>query len=572
MSYLKEAKNIGHMLQLSCNQWKSKTSHLVPNKGNFDPVSFEQLWKIVEQYAAAIHAMGIQRGDFICIYSENSFQWGLIDWACQTMGVVVVPIYPTLPGDQAEFIIKNCGAKHVFCGKDELIQRIAHVGTAKSLISTLDEASKSATLRTAEWEAQITATETDSLATLIYTSGTTGNPKGVMLTHRTIVDMMNIIRAGVPLDEKDTFLSFLPMSHVFERVNGHMLPTAIGATIAYAQSLATIASDMVKVRPTIMATVPRFLDAMRGRIMDSTEKMKPIQKKLFLAALSQGIAAQNGKAAPLRPILDKLVGDKVRARLGGRFRYFFSGGAALPLQTAEFFGAFNIMILQGFGLTETASGMCLNRPEDNDYRTIGTPLAPNQMRLAEDGEILIKGPCVMKGYYNLPEDTAKAIDSDGWFYTGDIGVQMPDGKYKITDRKKDLIILGNGKNVAPQLIEEKLKESSLIAEAVLFGDGMEYVCGLIVPDFEKVKAEVAKSGISTSDPADLIQLDPVKKLIKAEIDRINKTLAPFEMVKKHVLLSTQFTIDGGHLTPSMKVKRRVIKEEFASEIASMMRG
>jgi long-chain acyl-CoA synthetase len=178
----------------------------------------------------------------------------------------------------------------------------------------------------------------------------------------------------------------------------------------------------------------------------------------------------------------------------------------------------------------------------------------------------------MKGYYNLPEDTAKAIDSDGWFYTGDIGVQMPDGKYKITDRKKDLIILGNGKNVAPQLIEEKLKESSLIAEAVLFGDGMEYVCGLIVPDFEKVKAEAVKAGIATSDPADLIQLDPVKKMIKAEIDRINKTLAPFEMVKKHVLLSTQFTIDGGHLTPSMKVKRRVIKEEFASEIASMMRG
>ncbi|MBN8690268.1 MAG: long-chain fatty acid--CoA ligase [Armatimonadetes bacterium] len=571
--YFRQAKSLGHLLQLSCKEWGSKTSHLVPTKGDFHPISYTELWARVGQYAKALQQLELKKGDSINIYSENSFDWALTDWAAQTLGVITVPIYPTLPSDQAQYIVKDSGAKIVFCGKDELKNRIGEMPGVKTiLLSELKVMAESCVQDQAEWDAHIQQVSLEDVATIIYTSGTTGNPKGAVLIHGGIVDTIANIRESIELDENDTFLGFLPLSHVMERINGHFLPVGLGATLAYAQNLASIGNDILKVKPTVMLAVPRFLEAMRGRILDGVQSAPPIRQKLFKAALEQGTTKFRGGVAPLSGILDKLVGGKVRERLGGRFRFFVSGGAALPAHVAEFFGAFGIQILQGYGLTETTSGICVNRPKDSDYRTIGTPLKNIEMKIADDGEILIRGKCNMICYYNLPEDTAAAIDPEGWFHTGDIGEQLANGKYQITDRKKDLLVLGNGKNVAPQIIENKLKESIYIGEAVLFGDGMEYICGLIVPDFDRVKAYAEKAGIKTQSDEELILHEPIKKLIKSEIDRINKTLAPFEMVKKHVLLAKPFSLETGELTPSLKVKRRVVKENFKSEIASMMRA
>lgn len=570
--YLERAQSLGHMLQLSCEHWGAKASHTVPKKGVFREVSFTELWEIVGRYAVVLKELGLKKGDRINIFSENCFEWALADWAAQTLGVVPVPIYPSLPPDQAKYIVQDSGAKVALCGVEELVRRLDGLdGVPVLLLSEIAERAEMAVPDEAVRRADLSAIDLDDLATIIYTSGTTGNPKGVMLTHRNFVFAVQNIRKSIPLTDTDIFFSFLPMSHVYERTDGHILPTCIGATVGYTQSLSTMAGDLLKVRPTVMCAVPRFLESFRGKILDGVAKAPAARQKLFHLGLQQGTKRFKGEFAPLFPLTDKLVGEKVRARLGGRFRFFVSGGAALPSQVAEFFGAFNILVLQGYGLTETSSGMCFNGPDDNQYKTIGRPLSGAEMKIAEDGEILIRGGWVMKGYYNLPDDTAAAIDSEGWFHSGDIGEQLPTGHYIITDRKKDLLVLGNGKNVAPQPIENKLKESPYIAEAVLFGDGMEYVCGLIIPDFTALKAYAEKNGIATADRAALLGLEPIKALIKSEIHRTNKSLANFEKLKKHVLINAEFSVEGGELTPSLKVKRRVIKERFAEEIKSMMR-
>ncbi len=573
MSYLEQATSLGHLLKLSCQQWGSKTSHLVPVKGQHQPVSYTQLWDKVAGFAAALKSLGLQKGDRFNIFSENSFEWALADWAAQTLGLVPVPIYPTLPSDQAQYIVRDCEAKVALCGSQELVNRLAGMdGVRVMLLSELATMADGAKMDAAEWDDIIDAVRLEDLATIIYTSGTTGNPKGVILTHNNFVFAMQNIHKGIPLSNEDTFLSFLPMSHVYERTNGHILPTSLGATIGYVQSLATMAGDFLKVRPTVMCAVPRFLDAFRSKVLDGVSKAPPVRQKLFALALAQGTSRFNGGSAPLYGLTDKLVGSKIRERLGGRMRFFCSGGAALPPHVAEFFGAFNVLVLQGYGLTETTSGISFNLPGDNQYKTIGKPIPGVEMKLAEDGEILIRGGFVMKGYYNLPEDTAQAIDAEGWFHSGDVGEQLPGGNYIITDRKKDLLVLGNGKNVAPQPIENKLKESPYIAEAVLFGDGMEYVCGLIVPDFDLIKSFAEKSGIKTADETELLKLDPVKALLKGEIDKTNKTLADFEKVKRHVIIDAVFSVENGELTPSLKVKRRVIKDRYQAEIQSMMRS
>ncbi|MBL8059516.1 MAG: long-chain fatty acid--CoA ligase [Chthonomonas sp.] len=569
MHYLAEAKSLGHLFALSCAHWGEKTSHIVPGKGGHREVSFNELWETACRYATVLRELGLKKGDRMVIFGENSFEWALADWAAQTLGVCPVPIYPSLPPDQAQYIATDSGAKVALCGVEELRKRLDGLqGVPVLLLSEIAERAANATFDKDQVEADIAQISMDDLATIIYTSGTTGNPKGVMLTHSNFVFCVQNVIKGFKITNEDTFFSFLPLSHVYERTDGHVLPTCVGATVGYMQSYATLANDFLRIRPTVMCAVPRFLEAFRGRILDGVTKTPPVRQKLFHWAIAQGTKRFKGEFAPFYGLTDKLVGEKVRARLGGRFRFFCSGGAALPSQVAEFFGAFNVLVLQGYGLTETSSGMCFNPIDDNRYKTVGMPLPGAEMKTAEDGEILIRGKWVMKGYYNLPEATAEAIDSDGWFHTGDIGEQLPSGHWVITDRKKDLLVLGNGKNVAPQPIENKLKESPYISEAVLLGDGMEYVCGLVIPDFQAIAGKLPNA---PTDPALAIEDDAVKKLLKEEIHRINATLANFEKLKRYKLINAVLSVEGGELTPSLKVKRRVIKEKFAAEIAELSR-
>lgn len=575
MADVNQPNSLGALLFQSCERWADRPAVMLHEKGGWQTIPYRDHLGRVRALAAALRSIGLSKGDRLVLLGENSYEWALADWAAQTLGIVTVPIYPTLPADQAQYIARDCGAKVAAIGSQELAHRLAGlegltlVGL-KPVEGLPDLRGDGQTLPDDEWRASVESIDREDLATIIYTSGTTGPPKGAMLPHRAFTSLCSHIRSTLPVDEHDVFLSFLPLSHVYERFAGHVLPVSVGAAIAHARSIATLASDMEAVRPTIMLCVPRFLESIRGRVMDSMAKQPSLRRKLFEWALSQGIRRSHGKFAPFAGLLDSLVGKKIRARLGGRIKFFVSGGAALPRHVADFYLAFRIDVLQGYGLTETCAASALNHPDRNDPDTVGEPIEGVKIEIAPDGEILIGGDCVMAGYYGLPEATAAAIDDQGWFHTGDIG-EWVGGRLKITDRKKDLIILANGKNVAPQNIENRLRESDLIAEAVLFGDGMEYVCALIVPDFERLRRELPEVAAGWRTDADAATSPEVEQRIKAEIDRLNKTLADFERVKKHRLLDRGFSIESGELTPSMKVKRKVVREKYADLIESMRR-
>ena len=565
-----DAKSLGDMLRRTANRLPDKVAMLTPGTTGFEEIRYRELIDKIRAYAGAIRSLGIERGNKVVILSENCVEWALADWACLTLGLTVVPIYPTLPADQVAYMTKDCEAKLVIAGGPDQLAKVARVGAVKSILlkgeESLDQlaASNGAEIDLEEWNREIDRTGLEDIATIIYTSGTTGLPKGAMLAHRTFIHVCECAHRQLPLNEQDLFLTFLPMSHVYERVAGQCLPICMGATIAYAKSLASLAGDIAKVRPTVLLCVPRFLDSFREKVMDGVAKMPPFRQKMFHLAMAQGVSKAKGQFAPFAGLLDKVVMAKLRERLGGRMRYFVSGGAALPQSVAEFYIGSGLTVLQGYGLTETCGGTCVNHPDRNKYWTVGESLGMD-IKIAADGEILVKGPALMSGYYNFPTETAQAIDSDGWFHTGDIG-EFEGSNLKITDRKKDLIVLGNGKNVPPQPIETKLSASPYIAESVVLGDGMEYCIALIVPNFEAVRASLhlpEESALSDNEAA--------RALIKKEIDTTNKTLANFEIVKKFAILDAPFTIDGGELTPTLKVKRKVVKEKYAAVIAEMKR-
>ena len=563
-----EAKSLGDMLRRTANRLPDKTAMLVPDKHGFAEIRYRELLETVRSYAGALRGLGIDRGDHVVILSENCAEWAYADWACLSLGAVVVPIYPTLLAEQAAYIVRDSRAKLVIAGSPEQRAKAQGIEGVETILlkgeDSLEQRSKSGgdPIDVQAWNDEIDQTTAEDLSTIIYTSGTTGIPKGAMLPHRAFIHVVECAQAQLPLNEHDTFLTFLPMSHVYERVAGQTLPICLGATIAYSKNLASLAGDMLKVKPTVLLCVPRFLQAFRDKVTDAVEKSPPLRQKLFALALLQGIKRAGGGFAPLAGLLDKIVMSKIRERLGGRMRFFVSGGAALPKHVAEFFIGAGLTVLQGYGLTETTGGTCVNHPDRNKYWTVGESLGMD-LKIASDGEILVKGPALMTGYYNLPEETAIAIDADGWFHTGDIG-DFEGENLKITDRKKDLIVLGNGKNVAPQPIESKLTASPYIAEAVVLGDGLDHCVALIVPNFEVVWAY-----LKLPENTPLSKNEQARALIKREVDQTNKTVSNFEMVKKHTIVDSPFTIESGELTPTLKVKRKVVKEKFANLISGM---
>lgn len=563
-----QAPNLGEILRRACIVFADRPAQMRPEGGVYKTVTYRELYEDVWSFAKGLSTLNLKAGDRIVLLGESCWQWAVTDWAAQTLGLVVVPIYPTLPPDQAQYILKDCEAKAAICLSARLAEKLKGASDAVLTLmpeagwESIEERKPKSTLNKADWEAAMALIDPEATATFIYTSGTTGQPKGAMLPHRCFSTLNDGVRTSLPITMDDTFLSFLPLAHVFERYAGHILPISLGACVAYAGSLASLANDMIKVKPTVMLAVPRFLEATRARIIESVKKQKPLNQTLFNATLSQGARKVKGEFAPFAGVLDGLVGKKIRERTGGRIRFFVSGGAALAPAVSEFYMSLGIPVLQGYGLTETCAASCLNHPEDNRPWTVGPPIKGVEVSLASDGEILIRGGSVMSGYYNLPEETAKSLDSEGWFHTGDIG-EWDKGSLRITDRKKDILVLGNGKNVAPQAVENRMKESEYINEVVLFGDGSPYCFALIIPEFSAVSAKLKSEGIELSDPAAIGGHDRTRELIKSEVDRLNKTLPDFEKVKKHAILAKMLSVDEGELTPSMKVKRKVIKEKFA---------
>jgi len=526
---------------------------LVKKDGAYRPVSSEDFGLRVRACAGALAGLGLSKGDRVAILSYNRIEWAVVDFACQLLGLVDVPIYSTLPAEQCIFILKDSGAKAAFVEDAEQLAKVR--GAVPALIS-FDPAEGATSFEDFLRATRVVppaAVAPEDLATIIYTSGTTGVPKGVMLTHRNLVS--NVLASGKAFDvtPKDGILSFLPLSHSFERIFDYLF-FYWGASIAHAEDTDKVAENMMEVRPTIMAAVPRFYEKVYSKIRKSLADQKPWKRGLFeWARVVGGQAAEFWRRG--RPptfglrirlgLANLLVLNRLKSRVGGRIRFFVSGGGALSREVAEFFHSIGLPILEGYGLTETSPVLPVNRLGATRLGTVGPALAGVELKIAADGEILARGPNIMKGYFNKPEDTAQVLQ-DGWFCTGDIGEIDADGFLKITDRKKDLLKTSVGKYVAPGPIEGKLKLSPRILNAVVIGDRRKFPAALIVPTKGATREEIER-----------------------DVAEVNAALAHHEQIKRFDLIPTEFTIEGGELTPTLKVRRRVVEQKYKAVIDAL---
>jgi long-chain acyl-CoA synthetase len=587
---------INQMVQNTIGQHGSKTalSHKVDKV--YQDISYATLAERIKHFCLGLTELGMQKGDRVALLSENRPEWAITDLATLAGGGVTVPMFSTLTSAQVEYIVRDSGAKILCVSSERQLQKIkdwdTNVPTGLQHIVIFDELQDDS-VRTFDQVCELgqqvengdqayqqasDAVEPDDLASIIYTSGTTGDPKGAMLTHSNFMSNVQAATGVVTITPDDIFLSFLPLSHVFERMGGHYLPLSSGATIAYAESLFTIRQDMQDVRPTIMMSVPRLYEGMHERILRSVKEGSPTKQKIFHwsvgvgSKVSQAIQ-QKKKPSPIlslkASVANKLVFEKLKAVTGGRLRFFVSGGAPLSKAIAEFFHAAGILILEGYGLTETSPVICVNRPNQWKFGTVGPMIPGIEMKIAEDGEILSRGPHIMQGYFNKPSDTAEAIDPDGWFHTGDIGEVDEEGFLTITDRKKNILVLSNGKNVAPQPIENQLKQSPYISEIMLLGDQRSTVSALIVPSFDELKEFAAEQQLEAEDIPALLQTQEVQRLIRSEINQYSADFADFERVRRFTLVAEEFSEKSGEMTPTLKLKRSVVMENHKAAIDQM---
>jgi long-chain acyl-CoA synthetase len=565
-------------------------------QGRWADLSYRELAHRVHDLSVGLLDLGVKAGDRVAILSENRPEWAMADYACLAARCTDVPIYPTLPAKQAEYVLRDSGAVAVLISGPAQLEKVsaarerlpalAHViafdgAAAGAGVLALKEVlarGRQARDRYPEWRNQALGTEPDYLATLIYTSGTTGDPKGVMLTHGNIASNVTTCEDLFDFNEQDECLSFLPLSHIFERMFGHYLMFHRGAVINYAESVDTVPADMQARRPTVMASVPRLYEKIYGRVLDSVRSSSPLRRRLFAWGRRVGEewveCTAAGRSIPLslevaHRMADLLVFAKLRRRTGGKIRLFISGGAPLAPEINKFFHAAGLPILEGYGLTETSPVMAVNTFRNLKFGTVGLPIPGVEIRIADDGEIVTRGPNVMKGYFGKPEATAQAIDSDGWFHTGDIGVLDSEGYLRITDRKKDIIVTAGGKNIAPQPIENLAKGSKFVANAVMLGDRRPFPIMLVVPNSESLKAWAAHKGLPNGDLERLITLPEVRQKVEREVRKTLRDLAQYEMPKKLLLLTRDFSVEAGELTPTLKVRRRIVEERHRAAIEEL---
>ncbi|HET9455006.1 MAG TPA: long-chain fatty acid--CoA ligase [Gemmatimonadaceae bacterium] len=565
--------------------------------GTYHPISSRELADRVRHVALALLDLGVKPGERVAILSETRPEWAIVDFACLTAGLTDVPVYQTLPADQIPHILNDSGSVAVFTSTAEQSGKIAQVrGQLKSIRHvigfghskqpgedlTLEELqvrgkSLDTPERAAEYKRSALAVKPDDLATLIYTSGTTGEPKGVMLSHDNIYSNVMASAAAVPFGGQDVSLSFLPLSHIFARMADHYLMIHTGTSIAYAESMDTIAINMSEVRPTLVLSVPRVFEKLFARVLDNALSGGAVKKNIFFWA--RGVAERwakeklagrepKGLLAAQYAVAQKLVFSKLKARVGGRLRYFVSGGAPLAPEINNFFYAAGLVILEGYGLTETSPVICVNTPENFRIGTVGKPVAGVDVRIAEDGEILTKGPHVMKGYYNKPDATREMIDGEGWLHTGDIGV-LEDGFLRITDRKKDIIVTAGGKNIAPQPIENKVKTNKYVSQAVMIGDKRKFPVILIVPNWDNLEKWAKLKNLMWTDRRQLLAMPTVRAKMEKEVLEEVEGFAQYERPKKIGLLEHDFSIERGELTPKLSVKRRVVDKSYKPVIDAL---
>lgn len=578
----------------------------VRREGVWHSLSHRRIEREVRRLALGLRDLGLRRGDRVAILSENRPEWHFADYACVVSGFVSVPVYPTLPAEQIEYTIQDSGARVIFASTPGQLEKVK---TLRRTCPTLEHAiafdppgrtddfvrslasvcergdAEIAAGRDAGYRDEALSADPHDLLTILYTSGTTGRPKGVMLTHNNLFSNVRATLSVLPVGSDDSALSFLPLSHVFERMVAYAFFTA-GVTVAYCESHELLRDHLPEVRPTVMTAVPRVYEKVYRAVHDQAQAGSALRRNIFFWA--RRVAAEWAERrlagrrvgvglAARRAIADRLVYRKVRARTGGRIRFFISGGAPLDPELGKFFYGFGLQILEGYGLTETSPVIAANLPERFKFGTVGRPIPGVEVAIAADGEILTRGPHVMKGYYRKPEETASVIDAEGWFHTGDIGEVDEDDFLRITDRKKDLIVTGGGKNIAPQPIEERVKRNKYVAEAVMIGDRRPYPILLVVPNFDRLAAWRRRQaaaggpprGAAAPEAADRRALvaDPeVVAFMEQQVLEPLGDLASFERPKKMALLADEFTIESGELTPTIKVKRRVIEQRYREVI------
>ena len=561
--------------------------HFPGDGDHLEDMSYGAVYDLVRAVSGGLQALGMKRGDRAAILSETRMEWSVCDYACICTGVLDVPIYSTLTGPQVAYILENSDASLVFASTPDQAEKVGAASReiGRDIQIVVFDASGSLPEGALAWEdflekgrefdaevedesfrAMALEAEPDGLATLLYTSGTTGNPKGVMLTHNNLWSNVTAARRMLPRKEGDTALVFLPLSHVLQRMVSYLYFSR-GDTAAYAHSIHKVADDMKVVRPSVVASVPRLYEKVYNAVMEA----EGLKKKLVQWAREVGDAWVEEKLAGREPgralkvayrLADALVFKKIRAAMGGRIRYFISGGAPLATDINRFFFSAGIWIMEGYGLTETSPVTNVNSFEGFRIGTVGKAIPGTEIRIGEEGEILIRGPQVMKGYYNLPEATTEAIDPEGWFHTGDVGEIDEDGFLRITDRIKDIIVTAGGKNVAPQPIENRLKTNEFVEQAVMVGDRRSFCVILIVPSFPNLEAWARKTGIEASDAKTLLARTEVQELMEEQVFGALKGLASFETPKKIGLIESQFTIEDGTLTPTQKVKRRAVEARY----------
>jgi long-chain acyl-CoA synthetase len=556
----------------------------------------------IRDLSLGIHALGVRAGDRVALISESRPEWLLCDFAILAGGAVTVPIYPTLSAAQARYILEDSGARLAIVSTRlqlDKVQEVRHMLPSLEAVVLMDDASapgpasvvalaeverRGHTRMVAEWGAAkefrdaARAVRPEDLATIIYTSGTTGEPKGVMLTHGNLVANLRGAAPALDLSQEDVALSFLPLSHAFERMVAYIYLFS-GVTIVFAETFDTLGRDLLTVRPTVLTGVPRVYEKLNARIMEAGRAAPGVKAKIFSWSIASGIARarvvlRGRSPGPLTrlkaSIADRLVFAAVRERLGGRVRFAASGSAPLAAEVLEFFYAVGLPIIEGYGLTETAPILTFNPQNAPRRGTVGTPIAGVEIRIAPDGEIVARGPNIMRGYFNKPEATAEAL-KDGWFHTGDIGTLDADGYLTITDRKKDMLVTSGGKKIAPQPIEGVLKRSPLVSEAVILGDRRKYAAALIVPDFGALERRLQDLGRPPAARDELIIRPDVIALYQEIVDALNRELAQFERIKRIALLPREFTVESGELTPTLKVKRKVVEQKWADQIERLYR-
>jgi long-chain acyl-CoA synthetase len=564
--------------------------------GTLEPVTFGEVGELVRDIALALRSFGLEPGDRVGIISRTRYEWTLADFAMVMAGLVSVPVYDSLTHDQIAFILENAGARAAIVSDDvqlgKLVEAAGELPDLRLVIAFdpvhpaearpfevvpwqhLPERGRAATELQESYEVNAGAIRPDDLATIIYTSGTTGPPKGVMLSHDNLYSNALLGLRSLQLRSDDLVLSWLPLSHVFERTAGHFCTWYAGAPVAFAESVETVARDMQELRPTFVIGVPRLFEKVYEAAVAAAAAGGGIKERIFWWAKAVGerrivrVLAHESPGLWLDAqyrLADRLVFSKLRARTGGRIRCFVSGSAALSPQIARFFWAAGLPVLEGYGLTETSPCISLNRLNGVRLGTVGTPINGVEVRIADDGEILCRSPGVMLGYYRNEEATRETIDPDGWLRTGDVGELDSDGYLRITDRKKELIVTSYGKNIAPQPVEETIKRSRLVDQIALVGDGRKFLVALVVPNFDVLDEWASGAGISGSR-GELVAHPDTIRMMEDEIDRTLEAFADYEKPKKLLLLGDAFTVEDGTLTPTLKVKRKLVATRYADRI------